>query len=64
LHKEGEEFDIEVSRGRQNLFKDIPVLDALDIAFFLTSKVQSLKLYTSIYSTAAALSKLKRRKRQ
>jgi hypothetical protein len=64
LHKEGEEFDIEISRGRQNLFKDIPVLDALDIAFFLTSKVQSLKLYTSIYSTAAALSKLKRRKRQ
>lgn len=64
LLKKDEEYSYGLAAQRKGHFDDMLVTDALDVAFFLTSKVSASQLSTHIYSIAGALSKLKKKRKR
>lgn len=64
LLKKDEQYSFGLYEQRKVIFEDLPVCDAIDVGFFLTSKVNASNYSTHIYSIAAALSKLKKRRKR
>jgi hypothetical protein len=64
LLKKDEQYSFEIFQQRKGLFDDIPVADAMDVAFFLTSKVNASNRSILICSIAETLSKLKKKRKR
>ncbi len=64
LHKEGEVVTLDIAESRTDYFNDLPLRDALDIAFFLRKLQRIYQIRTGTYSVAQMISAHKKEKQK